>query len=30
VSSTVRDIPALCEVLDEFSRKLDCTLVSPR
>jgi hypothetical protein len=27
VSSTVCDIPALCEVLDELSRKLDCTLV---
>jgi len=30
VSSTVCDIPALCEGLDELSRKLDCTLVSQR
>ena len=30
VRFTVCDIPALCEVLDELSRKLDCTLVSPR
>jgi N,N-dimethylformamidase beta subunit-like protein len=30
VRFTVCDIPALCKVLDELSRKLDCTLVSPR
>jgi hypothetical protein len=30
VRFTVCDIPALCKVLDELSRKLDCALVSPR
>src|ERR1700733_1822761 len=30
VRFAVCDIPALSKVLDELSRKLDCTLVSPR
>jgi hypothetical protein len=30
VRFTVCDIPAQCKILDELSRKLDCTLVSPR